>query len=651
MKTSIGKNTKAFTSAIRARKFLACDLQGYWFTVDGWKSYFFRFLQERNLINAANFLIKILENLEKVPVRFLKDRVQSSVQIEDFQSYISASKALLERMAPYSSKNSISAKETLNRYLIGLLYRLEAINGGLDPIFANPETINQVSLLALEWKLNQPVFKHKHLSLTDKITMQEVCQYPEIVEIILKNEPIRDDFFFWTLRDKISVRSFIEFPSLQRKLVDSSLNGRIGRLGGSFLKVQKIASSESGEVVLKVLTLPFEGVDISILNDQQFIMFRGNYGLTIAEIFKVFKNKRCHVGNLEFMAEGIINWNAHLWGWWDEDAQRYQKVDLEQPMWWKQLPVLEVLTLKQARSKYGKHLDGVHWNVAAIATRRSPTLDYQESHAYSSIAIPIHNGNYIVYPFGKFATQFPETLLNAFTNLGETSEATIAYPDENVFYTHRQRTRYSYALTEEQGLKYLELIKQDMFAAIRGDLVYQIQSENCAKWSQKIIEKVIGSYGVPNLFQMPFLDSEPEGIMKVVFAIVKSLPKPWQIPITTFCHLPLGATKGRWVIEKGKKVWKSLTNHSFWIDTIIYHPSLLHKQQEVGILGYYVAAGVTGSATNFAAICQDLWRRLVCPNSYKVWLFDHVKTAGLKDRNSINIELIIKSFAPNLEIN
>ncbi|HEY4832031.1 MAG TPA: hypothetical protein VIH61_05665, partial [Waddliaceae bacterium] len=342
MKISIEQNINTFALAIRMGDFLACNSRGRWYTTNGWRSYFLRFLgfEERSLINAANALRKILETLEKTPVRFSKDSNQPTTQVVDFQSYISATKALLERMKTYSSKNSIFARDVLNRLLIGLLYRLEEVNGGLDPVPVSAEIINKLSLLALEWKLSQPVFKHKHLSITDSMVMQEVCHYPEIINIILANKHLRDEFFLWTLRDKISVRSFVEFPSMQRKLVDSVLNGRIGRLGGSSLKIQKEAvNDEIDGISWKILALPFEGKDINILDEQHIVMFRGNYGLTMSEIFKVFKNKRSKVGNLEFMSGGIINWNSHLWGWWNEDAQEYQKVDLGQLMWWKQLPV------------------------------------------------------------------------------------------------------------------------------------------------------------------------------------------------------------------------------------------------------------------------------------------------------------------------
>lgn len=586
-------NIKYFAKAIKEGKFITCDAEGNWSIASCLGGFLRRLfgLGEAGLANAAHALGNTLLSLEEIPISFSADGSGSQLQEVNFEMYVASAKTLLEKLRTSHSKKVIAERQRLERILFGLLYRLQSANGGLDPVPADQGTVEQLSLLAAEWKFNQPVFRHKHLVNSDYSILQEACQYPNIINILLVNSDLRADFFAWALRDKISPRIFFEFPGMQSKIVESTLNGRIGCLGGGHLKIKLVGDSTGA--LKKILTLPFEGRDISILNDKLVVMFRGDYGLTIAEIFQVFKNKRLVAGDLEFMREGIINWNTNLWGWWDEKNQEYRKIDLALPQWWEQLPVLEVLTLKQARSRYGTHLDGRHWNVAAVATRQTPNLDYQESHAFSSIAIPTQNGQYTVFPFGKFAKEFPATLMHAFANLGKTSEATVAYPDENVFYTHRQQTQYSYALNEEQGLKYMSLIKEDMLLAIEGHFVYQIQSENCAKWSHKIIEKVLGPNRMPNLFQMPFLESEPDGFMKAVFAFVKSLPKSWQVPFTTFCHRPLGAHKGRWIYEQGKLVWKSLTHHSFWADTVIYHPSLLHKQQEIGLLGFYVAAGVT----------------------------------------------------------
>ncbi len=66
-------------------------------------------------------------------------------------------------------------------------------------------------------------------------------------------------------------------------------------------------------VVEKVVTLPFEGVEHSILNGAHVITFRGNYRLSIDQIFALFKEKSVRVGSLEYLARGISNWNCHKW--------------------------------------------------------------------------------------------------------------------------------------------------------------------------------------------------------------------------------------------------------------------------------------------------------------------------------------------------
>ena len=159
--------------------------------------------------------------------------------------------------------------------------------------------------------------------------------------------------------------------------------------------------------------------------------------------------------------------------------------------------------MKQARERFGPHLDGRQWSIAAVATRQYANLDFEGAHAYSSTAIPTDRGHNAVYTFGKYSVKFPQDLLRAFLNIGQTSEATIACPDENTFYTHRQRSHYCFTVSEEQGLAYLDSIKKDMLIARAGNFVYQIESENCAKWAHEKIEAVVGAHRIPNVFQMP----------------------------------------------------------------------------------------------------------------------------------------------------
>ncbi len=526
-----------------------------------------------------------LDALEKIPVRF-----SGSAQLVDFKLYVEVSYAVLERLFPFSSQEAEREKIALTRALYALLYRLEAVNGGLDPAEPNKLLVEKLSTAAQLWKSNQSIYRNKELTISDRSIIEESSRYPELMDLILSHEELARDYFAWALRDKISIEPFVAFPHFQKKIIKAELNGRIGRLGGTFLKVQKIENQEGLE---KVLTLPFEGHEISLLDEERVVMFRGNYALSISEIFQVFENKKYEPGNLEFMRDGIINWNTHLWGWWDAAEQEHHIVDLQQTEWWKQLPHLDILTLKEARQKFGHHLTGREWNLAMISTRLSPNLDYENAHAYTSIAIPQDDGKYVVYVFGKYATTFPETMLEALMTMGRTSHATVAYPDDNVYYTHRQKTRHSHALNEQQGLAYMRSVKSDMNLSREGHFVYQIESENCAKWSYQKLETIFGYQRLPEIFRMRLLDAEPSGVMEKIFGWIKQLPYWMQTPVTVMCHLPLGARQGRWIIEKGDAVWKSLTHHSFWDDVVIYHPSMLHKKQELGHIGRFVAMGVT----------------------------------------------------------
>lgn len=603
----------SFSRALKQGKALQCTSEGRWKVENPLAGYFRQLLglEERRKASLAKSFRKSLESLEKIPVRFLEEQREEVPQIVNFQRYIETSQLILQQIEACSSKKAIKERNLLKREFVALLYRLEGTNGGLSPTAVQQELFHSLLQAFKEWKSQQSLSHDSLLTHRNKLLVQEVCQYPEFVNILLSDEELLDEFFIWAHRDCLPVLLFIEFPGIQRKINKAALNGRIGRLGGHGLKVQKISvAGEEKGMMEKISSLPFEGRDISVLDDQRIVIFRGNYALTIEEIFNVFENKTVKVGDLEFMADGIINWNAHHWGWWNEDKKEYQIVDLEQPEWWKQLPKLEVLTLKEARQMFGNHLHGNEWNFSLISTRLRKNLDVEDTHAYTNLAIPLGQGSYTVYAFGKYSFEFPSNLVAGLMKSGETGEATISYPDENVYFTHRDRARYSFALTEEQAMRFIDSIKRDMQLSREGNFIYQITTENCAKWSQEKVEVIFGHDRFPNFFKIPFLDSEPHGLIAAMFAVVKLFPKKWQIPLTKLSHLPLGAYRGRWIIENGRKVWKSLTHHSFWNDTVVYHPAMLHRQQELGIIGRYVYLGVTSLETIVEKSYQHLHKQL-----------------------------------------
>ncbi|MGA8163883.1 MAG: hypothetical protein WB791_02525 [Waddliaceae bacterium] len=612
----IDEQLHAFSKALKRGKSIRCSPNGQWKVENRLISYLRRLLglEERRKASLAKAFRTSLDSLEKIPVRFWGEKEKEIPQIVDFQCYIEISRLILQQLDPCISKRAVEEGNLLRRALVALLYRLEDANGGLSPVAVQQELFYSLCQAFQEWKQQHPLFPGSSLIQRGQVFLQETCRYPEFVHLLLSDKKLLAEFFIWAYRDSLPILPFIEFPATGRKIIKAALNGRIGCLGEHHLKVQKV-SVEGEKVFEKILSLPFEGCDISILDEEKVIIFRGNYALTIEEIFRVFKNKRIEVGNLELMSEGIINWNCNHWGWWDDDRKQYRAIDLEQSEWWKQLPNLKVLTLKEARRMFGNHLHGNEWNFSLISTRLRKNLDVEDTHAYTNLAIPIGKGSYAIYPFGKYSFEFPPNLLSGLMKSGETKEATIAYPDANVYFTHRDPASYSFALTEGQAMRFIDSIKKDMLLSREGHLVYQITTENCAKWSHEKVEEIFGHDRFPNFFKMPFLRAEPHGFLAAMFAFVKRFPKRWQIPLTKLLHLPIGGYKGRWVAEKGQKVWKSLTHHTFWNDTVIYHPAMLHRQQELGIIGRYVYLGVTSL-------------EMIIQKSYR-YLYEQLQSFGL----------------------
>jgi hypothetical protein len=241
-----------------------------------------------------------------------------------------------------------------------------------------------------------------------------------------------------------------------------------------------------------------------------------------------------------------------------------------------------VLSLKQAQARYGSHLDGTNWNAAATASRSSPSLDFEKTHAYIELAIPMGGGQYAIYDFGKFAYEFPGSVAENLTFFCRTVPATVAYPDENIFYTHRQHAQYSFELTSKQGFDLMEEIAQDIRMSRVGNFVYQIESENCAKWSHEKIAAVVGDGRMPNLFKIHLLNTEPEGACRVLFSLIKKIPDKWQTPLLSSLHLPFGASETQQVIENGVLVEKSLRTHQFWNTGVVYLPAFLLHQKYQG---------------------------------------------------------------------
>ncbi|MDP1835880.1 MAG: hypothetical protein Q8K75_08135 [Chlamydiales bacterium] len=553
-------------------------------------------LQDNRRLAFAKSFVKALDELEVIPVRFSGDSKMPEDQVVDFKGYLEAGSALLPLLDKFSAPEAKELRLRLQERLVGLQYRLEVTNGGLDSAEPSEELFLQLGQWAAEWKSQQNAFYGSELEFDDARRLHDASRHPAFVELLANDLHMREEFFQWTIRDRVDVETFIQFPALREKLFQAYLTARIGRFGGNALRIQKLMEASGSR---KVVTLPFEGHDISILDDQRAVTLRGNYRLTIKQAFSVFAAKMERVGDLEFFSNGINNWNSHLLGWWDADAKEYHLIDLNRAAWWKELPVLEVINQQEAKDRYGDNLDGKQWTLGVNATRTTRTLNPDASHAFVEVVVPMNDAKYAVYAMGKFATTYAGSMFDSLKLFTATLRATVAYPDENIFYTHREHVRRNFSMTPAEGMRYLESIRQDILKARDGNFTYQIESENCAKWIQDKMEEQFGKERVGNLFRIAMLDTEPPGAASSLFALLRQLPRDLHSPVLSFLHYMIGAWRGIWVLENGERKWVSVTTTQFWQDKVCYIPAVLHtdlQEQLVPLPAYATISGASAAA-------------------------------------------------------
>lgn len=467
------------------------------------------------------------------------------------------------------ARSLLSEKGEIKQKALALLYRLERIP--LDNV--DPSLVEQADI----WKRGQELLWNQPLSNKEIKAMEEASRYSHFVDLIYSDLSLKEKFLNWTIRDHLPPAVFIEYPHVAELINDHALNGRIGTVAGYHLKIQK---KGRGESLIKTVTLPFEGRDIEILDLDRVITFRGNMKASIREIFELFKDKTNRFVDVEYFAQGITNWNAQHLGYYDESKKGYEVINIEQREWWKQLPPLEILTLEEAKERYGSYINGYNWCVTAKAARSYLNLSYEKCHAYLEIAIPNSDHTYNIYEFGKFARLFPYGVFETMMVFTITTPGTVAYPDENIYHTARQQAGYGFGLNHFQGLLLMEELKKDIEEARKGNMVFQIETENCSKWIQNHLEEILGKNQVPNLFRCKLIKTDIPGIVGKFFKLVRALPKSLQAPVfrTTHWHL---AWKGQYIVDRqGNRVYMSLNRSKFWNDIIVYLPAILHKHFE-----------------------------------------------------------------------
>lgn len=533
----------------------------------------------RQWMTSAGRAIASLDTLEQVPLPWPIDnttRTTYRLAMAEAAEALSLCGKPLSLAFPAVA----SMRSRLEWRLIAASYRLGESVENAEPL---PDLLRALTTLAEGWLHVHPLHDHAHLDACAQAQVAVAACHPPFAALVLSCPSLRETFFTWVLQDSNTAAPFIAYPYWQETLTQSQLAGRLHYAGDDSLQIRRMPTAH--HAYAQVLTLRLGRKMVPLNDPAATFTFSGGLQLKTSALLDLFRKKFCDAGTIEFLQQGLTNWHAYKLAHWDAATDTYCPIDLKDPGWWRQLPLLEVLDRHAARRRYGIALDGKHWAAAATATRGSPTLDYAASHAFLEVAIPLDDGRYAIYPFGKSAIDLPKNAFETLKIFCHSVHAGIVYPDENVYYTHRQHARHSFALTARQGQQLMDLVRRDIAKGWEGNLIYQIESENCAKWVHTLLEEIIGSDAIPNMFVMPLLDAEPQGPVAAAFSLIKKLPsQSLQTRILTALHYPLGAWRGNWICEGSRRVWKALNSHPFWYSGLVYLPAFLHHQRHSGTL-------------------------------------------------------------------
>lgn len=492
-----------------------------------------------------------------------------------------------------------SACADLQRMEVSLRYRIGAGNGGLDPLAApDPVSLETLTLYANDWKRKQGLARNFELNTLEIEQLRQAACYPEWVALLTENREYQGEFMGWALKQWLPVSAFIEFDFNRTWIRDSLLSSALGharKVDDEILKVEKVATKTAG-VVKKILSLPIYHGDFkrfepekqarfSLLNPNKEIHFKkGNYRVTLQEIFKQWSLKDDKEVNFSFCQWGMINFHP-VHGIWNAETQSYEAPpyrDWQRENWIDQVPPIRTVSQAELERQYGRErMDGRNFFFKAMAGRKFRDLTALDCHGFLELYSRMEDGNWKVSGPGPYAYRFQDGLFDGLSLFCATVKRVLSLIDQNNYYTHRERGGMAIFPTPAQGEDLLSRIYDIMV----GQGVFQFSARNCSYYVQKAINEAVPD--APNFYKMDISGSRT-GVtpLDALLAWAHKRGEWVRNLVLAFIHTLLGShrrmaireMRGAEEVEVNYSVREFFRNEGY----VIYNPSYLIHQIEEG---------------------------------------------------------------------
>lgn len=446
--------------------------------------------------------------------------------------------------------------------------------------------------LALDWKKSQECLDRRELSESDLKRLKKAASYKGF-ESLMQDEAYRNDFFNWTLRYRLPADLFICFPGMRKKLTESWLHDQLASDEGSNIKIDPMA---------RKVEILFENDTWKNLLDPHEHISLGGIDFTMSQVLHDFAESQFSSQHLRYFpklnppdpihkTEGITFWEKH---------KVMQKLDLTKDRFYEELPPVRRMTAQEVDACFDKPLNG-KWIFGIAAARDTKKMTFSGNHAFLILGIPMKDGNYSFYPFGKLPVIYPRNISEFLKLIFEMVFSEIIYPDDNIDRFEREHLIIPIVCDEETGMNALNKIRKDLQKSHSGakKLLFHIGVLNCCHWVEKLAKKVF--INLTDLFGVNLFDLSPSGFAGHIFSWIR--PHKWIQPyiITPFVYF-MGGRNIQFIDKDDRRKSYSLWEFNSWFkEKGFYSASVLYSRKEK------IEANISSFTNTFVKKPLNIW--------------------------------------------
>ncbi len=432
---------------------------------------------------------------------------------------------------------------------------------------------NKLRELLTQWQARQYPLVNYLAAEGTKEKIEKTAEFPKYIRMLEKNPNLQDRFFKAVFRNMSSI-NFDSVPAMilmetTREIFGRTfMDKRMNYYNDQLLQVKCLENSSNP---IYTMTLPINGQRVPITNQDHVISISPTTQSSIKDFFSMLgREAHLRVINHEYTERGIEELDLQL-----------TTANLDDPKWWKNLPVVEKLTREQISKKFSIDFSKGHAFFGLCANREDPHhMHVVGTHGYLIAALPLDDGTFnIIYP-GCYADLYPVGECATLRHIYNTHRKIWTFIDPSRSLNNREKVQVCTPINQEKFDLYMQLLSEQFKLAREGRLNFQIQADNCSRPLQTITDRIFPELQIPRAFKFKFVNCKARSPLSLLVSARSFCSAgdrgdaQWE-KLRKAVSFVFGATKGRTVQTPNGPVTSSIWNDPEWQEGHLHLPSNL----------------------------------------------------------------------------